>query len=156
MKEEALSIHISPWMHIVATGGGVPLDELMPASGRFYVARLNGQDMHDEDSAFQQFWECLKFPDYFGWNWDALYDCLRDLQWLSVDRYILIVESADNALSGDPVAREALFRALWRAGRRWSYIKRPEGVTRSNLSVVLTCNEESASSLAERLMEFQE
>ena len=134
----------------------MPLDELLPASGSVYVARLNGQDMPDEMSVFQQFWERLEFPEYFGWNWNAFYDCLRDLQWLSSDHHILIIESAESVLCEDDVAREEFFRTLWRVGQRWSYVKRPEGVTRSKLSVVLACDGESAYSLAEHLGAIQE
>jgi RNAse (barnase) inhibitor barstar len=32
----------------------------------------------------------LKFPEYFGLNWDALYDCLRDFHWLSQHRIIIV------------------------------------------------------------------
>jgi RNAse (barnase) inhibitor barstar len=33
----------------------------------------------------------LRFPRYFGWNWDALEECLRDLSWLPENASILIV-----------------------------------------------------------------
>ncbi|MFI8266677.1 barstar family protein [Streptomyces sp. NPDC085665] len=155
MTEEELPIRIAPWMHIITTGGGMRLDELLPASGSVYVVRLSGHDMPDEISTFQQFDELLKFPEYFGWNWNAFYDCLRDLQWLSSDYHVLIIESAESILSEDDVAREEFFKTLLRAGRRWSYTKRPEGVTLSKLSVVLSCDTEFASSLAGRLGELQ-
>lgn len=33
----------------------------------------------------------LRFPRYFGWNWDALEECLCDLSWLPADRPIVLV-----------------------------------------------------------------
>ncbi|MFD8951572.1 barstar family protein [Streptomyces xanthophaeus] len=155
MTEQEPAIRIAPWMHIITTGGDMHLDELLPTSGSVYVARLSGQDMPDEISTFQQFDELLKFPEYFGWNWNAFYDCLRDLRWLSSDYHVLIIESAESILSEDDVAREEFFRTLLRAGQRWSYTKRPEGVTLSKLSVVLSCGTKSVSSLARQLGALQ-
>ncbi len=33
----------------------------------------------------------LKFPDYFGWNWDALDECLCDLSWLDAPAGIVLL-----------------------------------------------------------------
>jgi barstar (barnase inhibitor) len=33
----------------------------------------------------------LDFPGYFGWNWDALEECLRDLKWIEYPRRILLI-----------------------------------------------------------------
>jgi len=35
----------------------------------------------------------LKFPDYFGMNWDAFEDCLTDLSWFSSGGYILMIDN---------------------------------------------------------------
>lgn len=32
----------------------------------------------------------LEFPSYFGWNWDALHDCLRDLSWLKSTSHVVL------------------------------------------------------------------
>ncbi len=32
----------------------------------------------------------LRFPRYFGWNWDALEECLCDLSWLPAETQIVI------------------------------------------------------------------
>ncbi|MFE1415105.1 barstar family protein [Streptomyces sp. NPDC058746] len=156
MEEERPTISVAPWMHVITPGGGLPLDELLPASGSVYVARLNGREMPDEVSAFQHFSEVLKFPDYFGWNWHAFYDCVRDLEWLSAENRILIIESAESALAEDSDARRLLFESLWRAGRRWSYTKHPEGVTLTKLSVVLSCDRNFASTLAGQFEGWEE
>lgn len=35
----------------------------------------------------------LSFPGYFGFNWDALAECLRDLSWLPPGRVVLVHEA---------------------------------------------------------------
>ncbi|MFD8971788.1 barstar family protein [Streptomyces sp. NPDC059593] len=154
MIEESSAIHIAPWLHIITPDAGVPLGELLPRSGSVYVAHLDGREMTDEVSTFQEFQEALKFPEYFGWNWNAFHDCLRDLQWLSSDHHVLIIESAEQALSEDEAARKELLASLWQAGRRWSYVKRPEGVTLSRLSIVLSSDKNAMPDLSRSFQEF--
>ena len=38
----------------------------------------------------------MQFPSYFGGNWDALEECLRDLSWLGGSGYALIVRDAEH------------------------------------------------------------
>jgi Barstar (barnase inhibitor) len=44
--------------------------------------------------------EQLRFPGYFGWNWDAFEECVRDLSWLPPGRVIL--RHVDIPLAGEP------------------------------------------------------
>jgi RNAse (barnase) inhibitor barstar len=60
----------------------VDVAAVLPQTGRFVVARLDGGRMPDVDCVFYELSDALLFPGYFGWNWDALSDCLRDLMWL--------------------------------------------------------------------------
>lgn len=45
--------------------------------------------------------ERLSFPEGFGENWDALYDCLRDLSWLHERRVVIAHEGIPTVLSAD-------------------------------------------------------
>ncbi|MGW7452735.1 barstar family protein [Streptomyces sp. NPDC054787] len=146
-----MAVYTVPWLHVLAKQGALPVDLLLPVTGRTYVARLDGREMRDTDALFQQFYDGLRLPDYFGWNWNALSDCLRDLKWLSSDHCVLIVEAADEALLGDPSEQRLLFNTLLRAGQRWSYTQRPEGIELGRLVVVMSCDAESVPSLQGRL-----
>jgi RNAse (barnase) inhibitor barstar len=42
----------------------------------------------------------LAFPEWFGGNWDALFDCLADLSWRPAAGHLLLLENAD-ALRGE-------------------------------------------------------
>jgi hypothetical protein len=43
-----------------------------------------------EETLFKAYRQKLKLPDYFGDNWNALEDVLRDLWWISCYRVIII------------------------------------------------------------------
>ena len=47
--------------------------------------------IRSKQKLFAIFAERLHFPRYFGWNWDALEELLRDLSWLPADKPIVIV-----------------------------------------------------------------
>jgi RNAse (barnase) inhibitor barstar len=36
----------------------------------------------------------MRFPEYFGMNWDALDECLRDMSWLPAKGYVLFLRDA--------------------------------------------------------------
>ncbi|MGH9120384.1 MAG: barstar family protein [Acidimicrobiales bacterium] len=71
--------------------------------GGLLVATLGGRRMSTRRDLFREFQRALELPDYFGRNWDALDECLADLDWLdgksnSVPQgYVLVVEESQTS-----------------------------------------------------------
>jgi hypothetical protein len=55
-----------------------------------FVARLPGRLSRKYD-LLRALSTGLKFPSYFGYNWDALEECLNDLSWLGERTSVVIV-----------------------------------------------------------------
>lgn len=54
-----------------------------------FVARLRS-GIVGRAQLFDEIARVLNFPDYFGKNWDGLYDCLCDLSWVEVPVVVLM------------------------------------------------------------------
>jgi RNAse (barnase) inhibitor barstar len=66
-------------------------DQNVVATPGTYVARLPAK-LSSKEELLQALYEQLQLPGYFGFNWDALSDCLRDFHWLE-SRTVVLVHS---------------------------------------------------------------
>lgn len=63
--------------------------------------------------------EALKFPDYFGHNWDAFYDCLLDLKHDDGAGLLLVLRDASGFARADPDEFAAAMDTLADAADYW-------------------------------------
>jgi RNAse (barnase) inhibitor barstar len=61
-------------------------------------------------AVFTLFFEKLRFPSYFGFNWDALYDCLTDLSW--INEYTIIIVHDDIPFLNNEKERDVYVKLL--------------------------------------------
>lgn len=80
-----------------------------------YVAYL--QKVKDKNDLFRQLSDILAFPDYFGDNWNALFDCLRDFSWIS-RRGVVLVQSEIPILSEEELM--TYFDIIFSAVEDWT------------------------------------
>lgn len=77
-------------VHVLPADGGLELSEL-EAEG-YFVAAIDGQVVSSDAALFAALSEAFRFPDYFGGNWDALDEVLRDLEWVAPTKVVLAVD----------------------------------------------------------------
>ncbi|MFI7015918.1 barstar family protein [Streptomyces sp. NPDC050164] len=130
-NEEEVCVVSSDSSHFVARA--------LPLTGLIYSARMQGQQMRDSDGVFTQFYEALRLPDYFGWNWNALRDCLTDLHWISAKHFLVTIDDADAVLSESAEEREILFRSLNDAVKFWAGKPELPGQEKIIFQTVLLC-----------------
>ncbi|WP_179816449.1 barstar family protein [Allostreptomyces psammosilenae] len=76
--------------------------------------------MRDAPGLFAEFDRGLRFPSYFGRNWDALRDCLRDLSWIPARHYLVVVRDSHRLLSAEPGRRSTFFEIMNETGQGWA------------------------------------
>lgn len=74
-----------------------PIDELLAGAqaAGCLVLRVELAAARDKDQMLDAIANALRFPEWFGHNWDALADCLLDLGWLPAPGYVIILDHCD-------------------------------------------------------------
>ncbi|WP_332671522.1 barstar family protein [Aromatoleum sp.] len=62
----------------------------------------------------------LRFPEWFGHNWDALTDCLGDLGWLPADGYVIVLANADPFRASAEAAFDTALEIFDEAAQDWA------------------------------------
>ncbi len=78
-------------------------DEVLDATqgSRLRVSRIVLAGVRDKAALLASVSHAMRFPAWFGANWDALQDCLTDLSWLEAPGHVLLVEQSTELPAAD-------------------------------------------------------
>lgn len=85
-------------IHVCGVG-----DEFKPSDlpRSFLKEIFDGSSQRTVLDFFNSYCEQLKFPGYFGRNWNAFNDCITDLEWLEFTGIVLFTTDADFLFEGE-------------------------------------------------------
>jgi len=75
-------------------------DRIRACRGALRVWTIDGAVSRSREGFFQALAAALKFPDYFGHNWDAVHDCLTDLASADSPPAVLLISNGDRFVAG--------------------------------------------------------
>lgn len=97
----------------------VHVDEALKDSSAI-VRILRGNRCPTVDRLFQEMAAALQFPAYFGHNWDAMAECIEELDWYDWSACLIILTRTDLLLHGHENDFRILCRVLGKAATAWS------------------------------------
>jgi hypothetical protein len=116
---DRLAAPAPPWVHLLASGDESSATLLAPPPG-FVVRTLDGHRGRTKRALLDEMARVLAFPAHFGRTWDALEDCLTDLEWLPAPGYRLVIPAADRLLARRPADYATFVALLEDVGRAWA------------------------------------
>ena len=69
--------------------------------------------------------KALKFPSYFGMNWDAFEECLTDFEWCTAKGYVIILQAVEAFSRKVPDEFKTACHILKSAAEYWKSQKKP-------------------------------
>ena len=85
----------------------------------FAFFHIDGKNITRKEQLMNAVATALHFPKHFGNNWDALEECLTDLEWVDADGYMIYYDHIDGLLTTHPDQFETLVEILRDAVGSW-------------------------------------
>jgi hypothetical protein len=122
MPSTVLQSTKQPWVHLLIHSDQQKAEPLLSLPSGFLLKVIPGAKCKTKAGLLSEFARVLLFPEYFGHNWDALEECLIDLEWLPAKGYAVLVTDADQVLlkPDEEDDYETFVEILEEAGEAWS------------------------------------
>jgi len=93
------------------------------------VFHIDGRNCKTVEQVFTEFKRVLKFPEYFGGNWDSFDEVFNDAEWVydSGKSFVIFITDADKILQGDEENFKRFMRILTSAPKEWELINKKRG-----------------------------
>jgi RNAse (barnase) inhibitor barstar len=85
----------------------------------FALWRVDCATMRSKEDLLRGIAEALRFPAWFGENWDALEDCLTDLSWSEAAGYVLVLDNCAALSRAEPEVFETALEIFDSAAEYW-------------------------------------
>ena len=69
---------------------------------KFAYFHIEGKLIARKEQLLNHVATALRFPDYFGGNWDALEECLADMEWVDAPGYLIYYDHIDTLAKEHP------------------------------------------------------
>ena len=98
----------------------------------YFVAIVDRAPVFNKETLMHALYQSCKFPAYFGFNWDAVNDCLTDFSWAEAKGYFLVFNDWPLLQNEAPEEAKLLLEIVTDAQRVWA----GEGVVMRVLAAV--------------------
>jgi len=110
-----------PYLHLLDISKSEAYDYARALAQLSVATRVvRGSRMTSLSALFDEFSAALQFPGYFGENWPAFAECVRDLSWLPADGYGIMVVDSHLLLEDSDADFAILLKTLLRASAHWA------------------------------------
>jgi RNAse (barnase) inhibitor barstar len=90
---EKLFLHkINPGIYLLKSNALVAEISSLSAIHNFRFFYIDGEDIRSKETFLKKAGEVFGFPDYYGRNWDAFEECIKDFEWYPAEGCLILYD----------------------------------------------------------------
>jgi RNAse (barnase) inhibitor barstar len=116
--------YLNSGVYAVTKGAEADIKRAAKAHGLDYV-KVDLKGVTGKEGFLKKAAKEFTFPPYFGMNWDAFSDCLKDMQWRPATGYAILIENPQAFMANAPEDAQLAGRIFDSSVQYWKQKKVP-------------------------------